>query len=371
MAELQINITEIRNNISKLNVYFKKHNIEWSLITKVFSGDKEIMEHILTPDIIKEIHSIGDSRLSSLKRLKEWNKDLITIYLKPPAHAYIEDVVEYADISLNSSYKTISALNKVAKERNKIHKVIIMVELGELREGVNRDDLFEFYDKVFKLENIEVVGLGSNLGCMYGVEPTYDKLLQLNLYKEVIEAKHNSKLPLISGGSSITLPLVEKNMVPKDINHFRIGEAAFFGKSPLDNAQFLDLCTDTFNFYPQIIELEEKQLVPDGIIGDASIGHSADINDDDIGKTTYKAILDFGLLDVDRDGLTPDDEDITFVGITSDMTVVDIGNNKDEKGKKKYKVGDKICLDPDYISVARLLNSRFIERVMIIDDKKV
>jgi predicted amino acid racemase len=117
--------------------------------------------------------------------------------------------------------------------------------------------------------------------------------------------------------------------------------------------------------------LEEKQLVPDGIIGDASIGHSADINDDDIGKTTYKAILDFGLLDVDRDGLTPDDEDITFVGITSDMTVVDIGNNKDEKGKKKYKVGDKICLDPDYISVARLLNSRFIERVMIIDDKKV
>ena len=370
MAQLHINVTEIRNNIIKLSEYFKKHDIRWSLITKVFSGDKEIMQHILTPDIVKDIHSVGDSRLSSLKRLKEWNKDLITIYLKPPAHAYIEEVVEYADISLNSSYKTIQALDKAAKERNKVHKIIIMVELGELREGVNRDDLFDFYNKVFKLENIEVVGLGSNLGCMYGVEPTYDKLLQLNLYKEVIEAKHNSKLPLISGGSSITLPLVENNMVPKDINHFRIGEAAFFGTSPLDNSQFLDLCTDTFNFYTQIIELEEKQIVPDGVIGDASIGHSADINDDDIGKTTYKAILDFGLLDVDREGLTPDDKDITFVGITSDMTVVDIGDNKDANGKTKYKVGDKICLDPDYISVARLLNSRFIERKILQDGKE-
>ncbi|MBN2728791.1 MAG: alanine racemase [Bacteroidales bacterium] len=370
MAELQINITEIRNNIVKLSEYFKKHNIEWSLITKVFSGDKDIMQHILTPDIVKDIHSVGDSRLSSLERLKDWNNDLVTIYLKPPAHAYIEDVVKYADISLNSSYKTIQALNNEAKKQNKIHKVIIMVELGELREGVNRDDLFDFYNKVFKLDNIEVVGLGSNLGCMYGVEPTYDKLLQLNLYKEVIEAKHNSKLSLISGGSSITLPLIETKMVPKDINHFRIGEAAFFGTSPLDNKPFMDLCTNTFNFYPQIIELEEKHLVPDGIIGDASIGHSADINDDDIGKTTYKAILDFGLLDVDRDGLTPDDKNITFVGITSDMTVVDIGNNKDEMGKKKYNVGDKICINPDYISVARLLNSRFIERKIIQGGKE-
>ncbi|MBI9066263.1 MAG: alanine racemase [Salinivirgaceae bacterium] len=362
MAELQINISEIRNNIKKLSTYLKANNIQWSLITKVFSGDREFMEQILTPDIVKDIHSVGDSRLSSLKKLKELNPELITIYIKPPAQAYLEDIVRYADISLNSSYKTIVKLDKEAKKQNKIHKIIIMVELGELREGVNREDLFDFYKTVFELSNIEVVGLGSNLGCMYGVEPTYDKLLQLNLYKELIEAKHGTKLELISGGSSITLPLIANNIVPKDINHFRIGEAAFFGVSPLDNAQFLDLYTDTFNFYAQIIELEEKGIVPDGVINDASIGHSADYNDSDIGKTTYKAILDFGLLDVDQEGLTLDDETIKFVGITSDMTVVDIGDNIDEKGKKKYKIGDKICMDPNYISVARLLNSKFIEK---------
>ncbi len=365
MAELQINITEIKNNIIKLNKYLKAHNIEWSLITKVFSGDKDFMKQILTPDIIKDIHSVGDSRLSSLKKLKELNSELITIYIKPPAAAYIDDVVRYADISLNSSLKTIAALNKSAKQQNKIHKVIIMVELGELREGVNRDDLFNFYEKVFELSNIEVVGLGSNLGCMYGVEPTYDKLLQLNLYKELIEAKHGTKLDLISGGSSITLPLVDNGTIPKDINHFRIGEAVFFGKSPLKDEQFLDLNTDTFNFYTQIIELEEKGIVPDGVISESSMGHSANIKKSDIGKSTYKAILDFGLLDVNQEGLEFDDKGNKFVGITSDMTVIDIGDNKDKDGNKKYRIGDMICLDPNYISVARLLNSKFIEKKYI------
>jgi predicted amino acid racemase len=365
MAELQINITEIKNNIIKLNKYLKANNIQWSLITKVFSGDKEFMERILTPEIIKDIHSVGDSRLSSLKTLKEVNDKLITIYIKPPAAAYVDDVVKYADISLNSSFKTIKALNVSAKKQDKIHKVIIMVELGELREGVTRDDLFDFYESIVHLSNIEVVGLGSNLGCMYGIEPTYDKLLQLNLYKELIEAKHGTKLELISGGSSITLPLIENGTIPKDINHFRIGETAFFGTSPLKNEQFLDLNNDTFNFYSQIIELEEKDIVPDGIINDASIGHSADFKEVDLGKSTNKAILDFGLLDVDQEGLEIDDKDVKFVGITSDMTVIDIGDNKDKEKNKKYNVGDMICFDPSYMAVARLLNSKFIKKKFI------
>ena len=330
MAYLEINITEIKNNIRKISSYLKKHEIHWSLITKVFSGDKEFMSKILTPDIVKGLHSVGDSRLSSLKNLKELNPELVTIYIKPPPMAYLEDIVRYADISANTSLKTIKALNEVAKKQGKIHKILVMIELGELREGVNREDFAEFYKNIFELKHIEVVGIGSNLGCMYGIEPTYDKLLQLILYKELTELKHGDTLPLVSGGSSITLPLIETASIPKGINHFRIGEAAFFGTSPLDNNQFLDLSTDTFNFYTQIIELEEKDIVPDGNISEANIGHSAEFNEQDSSRKSYKAILDFGLLDVDQDGLKSDDKDIKLVGITSDMTVVDIANNKNK-----------------------------------------
>lgn len=363
MAELVIHSEKIKENIKLLSNYFEKHHIEWSLITKVFSGDKKFLKTILTKDVIEKINSVGDSRLTSLRNLREVNPDLRTIYIKPPAEIYTDDVVAYADISLNTSLSTIEALNRSAKKKNVIHKIIIMIELGELREGVNRGDIIEFYKKVFQLSNIEVIGIGSNLGCMYGVEPTYDKLLQLSLYKEIISAKFNKNLKFISGGTSITLPLVESNIIPKDINHFRVGEAAFFGISPLEGKPFKDLHTDTFEFYANIIELKEKNIVPDGLISDASIGQTSTYHENDITETSYKAILDFGLLDVDQKDISTDDKNISFVGVTSDMLVIDVGDNKTKSGKTKFKVGDKIKFKLNYMAVARLLNSKFIDKV--------
>jgi len=365
MAELIIHSKKIKENIKYLSDYFEKKSIEWSLITKVFSGDKTFLKTILTKDVIEKINSVGDSRLTSLRNLREVKPDLRTIYIKPPAETYADDVVEYADISLNTSLSTIEALNESAKKKNVIHKIIIMIELGELREGVNREDIIGFYKKVFELSNIDVIGLGSNLGCMYGVEPTYDKLLQLSLYKELISAKFSKNLNLISGGTSITLPLVESNIIPKGINHFRVGEAAFFGISPLDGKRFKELHTDTFEFYANIIELKEKNIVPDGVISDANIGHTTEFNKNDITETSYKAILDIGLLDVDKEDISSNDKNISFVGVTSDMLVIDIGDNKTKSGKPKLKVGDKIKFIPNYMAVARLLNSKFIDKVYL------
>lgn len=365
MAELVIQTKKIQDNIKYLSEYFDTHNIAWSLVTKVFSGDKEFLKEVLTDDVIEKINSIGDSRLTSLKNLKEVNPNMKTIYIKPPAKIYANEVIKYADISLNSSFDTIQALNEAAKKVNIVHKIIIMVELGELREGVKRTELMSFYEKVFQFSNIEVIGIGSNLGCMYGIEPSYDKLLQLSLYEELISAKFNRDLKYVSGGTSITLPLIENDTIPKDINHFRVGEAAFFGISPLDNQQFKSLFTDTFEFKANIIELEEKKIVPDGVISDGNVGHSANFNEEDVSETSTKAILDFGLLDVEKAYIEAIDENIKFVGITSDMLVIDIGNNKTEDGKKKYSIGDKIQFKPNYMAVSRLLNSKFIEKKFV------
>jgi predicted amino acid racemase len=362
MAELVIHSEKIKDNIKYLSDYFESHDIEWSLITKVFSGDPTFLKTILTDDVIQKINSVGDSRLTSLRNLRKVNPDLRTIYIKPPAEIYADEVVTYADISLNSSLSTIKALNQAAKNQDKIHQIIIMIELGELREGVNREDIIGFYKSVFNLSNIEVIGIGSNLGCMYGIEPTYDKMLQLSLYKELISAKFKKDLKLISGGTSITLPLVENKVIPKDINHFRIGEAAFFGLSPLNNERFKSLHTETFEFYANIIELNEKNLVPDGVIGDANIGQTSEFDESNLTKTSYKAILDFGLLDVDKEDIEAE-EPMTFVGVTSDMLVIDLGDNKTASGATRYKVGDRVKFKPNYMAVARLLNSKFIDKV--------
>lgn len=362
MAELIIYTEKIKSNIRYLSDYFKRCNILWSLITKVFSGDKKFMEMILCDDVIDHINSVGDSHLYSLKNLKALKPDLRTIYIRPPVEIFAEDVIRYADISLNTSYRTIKTLNAAAKKAGKIHQVIIMIELGEMREGVNRQDVLAFYQKVMDLSHIDVIGIGSNLGCMYGIEPTYEKLLELSKFKELIHKKFNKTLKFVSGGSSITLPLIEQGKLPEDINHFRIGEAAFFGVSPLYNERFKELHTDTFEFEANIIELKEKKIIPEGVLTDANIGHTADFDVSNMDETTVKGILDFGMLDVDYENIVALDKDISFVGITSDMMVVDLGSNKNNEGMNKYKIGDRIRFKPNYMAVARLFNSKFIDK---------
>ena len=123
MAELVIYKDRIRANIKQLSVYFAEKNIEWSLITKVFSGDPEFLTHVLTDDVVQNINSIGDSRLTSLKNLRAVNPEMHTIYIKPPARIYADEVVKYANISLNSSFSTIQALNIAAQKAGKIHQI--------------------------------------------------------------------------------------------------------------------------------------------------------------------------------------------------------------------------------------------------------
>jgi predicted amino acid racemase len=335
LSELIIDTSRIIKNIENLNIFFNKDNIEWTLIVKVLSGNRDVLKAILNSSVLKKIHSIGDSRLSNLKIIKEINPEIKTMYIKPPDKNIAKSIVKYSDISFNSTLETILELNSEAKKVGKTHQIIIMIELGELREGILRENVTDFYKSVFDLSNIEVVGIGSNLGCMYGIEPTYDKLIQLSLYKRLIEAMFQQKLDLISGGSSITLPLMSKSKIPKSLNHFRVGEAAFLGLTPLTGKKFSNLDTNAFEFKANVLELEEKDNLPDGNITDANIGHAAEFDENTELERSFKALLDFGVLDVDYKELKPIQKNINFFGTTSDLTVYDLGKSKGNECKSK------------------------------------
>lgn len=355
MATINVDTKKIIENIKKLDSFLSGFGISWSLIAKMASGNEALLRKILNDPFIKNLHSVGDARLSNLKIVKKINPEIKTIYIKPPALVQIKNVVEYSDISLNSSLTTIKEINKASMAAGKIHRVIVMIEMGELREGVLRNNVISFYEKILNLSNVEVIGLGTNLGCMYGIEPTYDKLIQLSLYKLLLEEKFKKKLPLISGGSSITLPLISKRL-PKSLNHLRIGETAFHGVSLDDGKKFRNLSTHAFNFSAEIIELEKKESIPDGNIGEAGIGHTAEFDENE-NQTSFRAIVDFGSIDVNTEDLTPRDGNIKFIGTTSDMTVYNLGENK-----QGYKIGDKIHFLPNYMATARLLNSKYITK---------
>jgi ornithine racemase len=356
MAYIILNKSKLKSNFDYLDNLFKEKDIKWAVVSKILCGNKEYLEELLSYNITQ----ICDSRIVNLKMIKQINPKVETIFIRPPAKHAIKNIVKYADISMNTEIETIKLLSEEAQIQNKVHKIIIMIELGELREGVMRDDLIDFYSKVFNLKNIEVVGIGANLSCLYGVLPNHDKLIQLCLYKQLIELKFNKKITYISGGSSVTIPLIFQKLLPKGINHFRVGETLFLGTDVYNDKVLKNFNTDVFVLYSEIIELIEKPKVPMGEMGTNAEGHSVTFDETKIGKTSYRAIIDLGLLDVDINHIFPKDKNISIVGSSSDMIVIDLSRNT-----KKYQVGDLLEFKLDYIGILRVLNSKYIEKRII------
>ncbi|MCA1758000.1 MAG: alanine racemase [Bacteroidales bacterium] len=353
MAFIVLDTGKLKSNFEYLDSVFMQHDIKWSVVSKLLCGHKEFLTELLNLGLTQ----VCDSRVSNLKTIKSIKPDVETVYIKPPAKRAIKGIVKYADISMNTHIETIRLLSKEAGNQGKIHKIIIMIELGELREGVMGDDFMEFYENVFELDNIEVVGLGTNLSCLYGVLPSQDKLIQLSLYEQLIEARFGKQIPYVSGGSSVTIPMIFQNVLPKGINHFRVGETLFMGTDLFNNSILENMHPDVFMLYAEIIELIEKPAIPTGEMGTNVEGNSYSFDESLIGQTSCRAIIDMGLLDVEESHIEATDSDIKIVGASSDMLVIDLGENK-----KNYRVGDLLEFKMDYMGILRVINSRYIDK---------
>lgn len=355
MAYVTLDTDKLADNYNYLNNLFEKQNIKWAAVTKLLCGNKDYLKTLLNLGI----QQVCDSRVTNLARIKAIKPTVETVYIKPPPKRSIRRIVEYADISFNTEFETIKLLSEEAARQNKTHKVVIMIELGELREGVMRDDFVAFYERVFLLPNIEVIGIGTNLTCMYGVLPNHDKLIQLSLYKQLIEAKFNRKIPFVSGGSSVTIPLISQNLLPDGVNHFRVGETLFLGTDVYNNKPFEQMHNDIFKLYAEIIELTEKPNVPMGELGHNLTGEVLEFEQKQQ-QSSYRAIIDLGLLDIESNHLIPVDEHVTLVGESSDMIVIDLADNP-----QKYKVGDLLEFDMTYMGILRVMNSDYVDKRIV------
>ncbi len=356
MAFITLNRQKLRDNYNYLNNLFKENNIEWAIVTKMLCGNKAYLKEVMDLGI----KQVCDSRVSNLKAIKAVNPDVEAIYIKPPPKRSIPSIVRYADISMNTTFETVKLLSEEARRQGKIHKIIIMVEMGELREGVMRDEVVDFYSRVFEMPNIEVIGIGTNLSCLYGVLPNQDKLIQLSLYKQLIENKFNKKIPYVSGGSSVTIPLIHQGLLPDSINHFRVGETLFLGTNVYDGSQFDFMHNDVIKIYAEIIELFEKPTVPQGDMGQNLEGETFEFDQEKSGERSCRALLDLGLLDIEEKRLIPVNDSFSLAGASSDMVVVDLGDNEND-----LKVGDLLEFRTDYMGALRLLNSRYIDKRVI------
>jgi len=327
---LRINLVKLRENTQTIVNLCEKKNIKVVGVTKVFCAIPEVAQTMVKGGV--EI--LGDSRIKNLKKLQ--HIPVPKMLLRIPMKSEVEEVIKYADISLNSEIDTIKSLSEEAKKQRKIHEIILMVDLGDLREGVLKEDVIPIVEQIVKLEGIRLRGIGTNLTCYGSVIPTPDILEELVEIKNSINKKFNLNLDIVSGGNSSSLYLVQNGLIPREITQLRIGEAIVLGRETAFGDRIPHTYDDVFTLEAQIVELKEKPSYPRGILGMDAFGERQVYVDRGIMK---RAILAIGRQDVNMNDLIPIDSSIELIGSSSDHLIVNVTNST-----YPYKVGDIIIL---------------------------
>lgn len=353
MSRLTINMDALRNNLEVMGGWMNEFGASWTLVTKMLCGHEETLLALRSLGI----HSVADSRVENLTAVRAALPDCETWYLRPPHLSQARAIASLADTSLASEVAGIEALDAAARDLGVSHKVIIMIELGDLREGILPGTLLQFYRHVFRLPNIQVAGVGANLGCLAGAVPSVEQFMQLAMYRELIELKFKVKIPHISAGSTAVLPLVLDGTLPRSINHFRIGEAVFLGTDLIHGGTLAGLRDDVFLLQAEVTELKEKSLVPLVETGDVAPFVDATEETHEPGQRGYRALVNLGQLDTDVGGLHPLNPAHHIAGASSDLTVVNIGDDPGD-----LRVGGSIAFRPGYGALARLMESRYVEK---------
>ncbi|MDK9712388.1 ornithine racemase Orr [Acidaminobacter sp.] len=348
---LKIDIEKIKHNAEILRTLCVDNGIEPMVVTKV---------HCAHPGITRAMIEAGytmlaDSRIENLKALKNIAPDVKRVLLRLPMLSEIDEVIEFADLSLNSESETLKALSSAAKEKNKQHEIIIMVDLGDLREGVLPEDLEDLVQQVIEMSNLDLVGLGVNLTCYGGVIPDDNNLGRLVELAKNIEMQFNLKLKYISGGNSSSLYKLINKSLPKDITNLRLGEAVILGRETAYGEKIDNTHDDGFLLETQIIELKEKDSLPTGQIGMDAFGSTPTFTDR--GKMR-RAIVAIGRQDVRVEGLTPVDSNIEIIGASSDHLILDVTQSQAE-----LKVGDVVGFGVDYGALLSLMTSKYVEKI--------
>ncbi|MCD6105705.1 MAG: alanine/ornithine racemase family PLP-dependent enzyme [Thermosipho sp. (in: Bacteria)] len=350
---LIINLNEIYLNALKLQKMCEENNIELVGVTKLTLGDPKIALVLKKAGIKK----LGDSRLKNIKKLVENNIPGPFQLLRIPMISELEEAVIYADEILVSEEKTALIIDKIAQKYDKNVQLILMIDVGDLREGIWYEEAPQKILKLHqKLKFANIRGIGTNLGCFGGVLPTVKNMNLMIEIKDYLEEKLDKQL-IVSGGNTAALNLLEEKKLPKGIYQYRIGEALLLGTDATGHRDIPYLSQNTLLLEAEIIEVDYKPSVPIGEIGRDAMGRIPHFEDKGWRK---RVILAIGEQDILPNGLKSVDPTLEVLHASSDHTIVDITDST-----TNYDVGDVIKFRISYGCALRAFTSPFVEKIYI------
>jgi predicted amino acid racemase len=342
---IEIDLAKIAHNASDLKDLYNSKGIGIMGVTKVVCGSSAIAEVLVN----NGIHTLADSKIQNLKGLREAGIRAQLVLLRTPALSEMDRVIQYADISMNTELSVIKSLSAAATKYDTLHKIILMIELGDLREGIMPDDIKEFIREILGLPGIEIVGIGASFACFGGVKPSEQNIRQLSLLSTEIENQFSLSLSFVSGGNSANYDWFIAAESTGNINNVRLGESIYLGREPLERKIIPGLYTDAFTFVAEIIEAKIKPSEPYGEPGQDAFGNRPRFQNSGLMR---RGILGVGSQDVLVTGLLPQ-ADIDILGSSSDHTILDLK-------KTGLKVGDEVRFSLNYGALLSAMTSPYV-----------
>lgn len=346
---LEIDLDKIHHNTQTLVQRLSRVGMSVTGVTKAALGSPEIANTMLRAGVT----SLGDSRIENIDVMRKAGVSVKTILTRSPMLSQVTQVTEIADMSLNTELDVISQLSSTAQKAGRTHGVILMVELGDLREGIMPANLERVVRETLCFPNITLEGIGTNLACRSGVVPDAENMAELSSLANAIEATFGLRLNVVSGGNSANIKWALSGAGTGRINNLRLGESLLLGRDPLNRQPIEGLYTDAFTLVAEVIESGIKPSMPKGEMGQCAYGKVSKSNDR---GHISQAILAIGLQDVDVTGLRPS-ACIEILGASSDHLIVDCGDNS-------LSVGAEITFQVNYGALVNAMTSPFIAQVI-------
>jgi Alanine racemase, N-terminal domain. len=350
---LVVDRDKLYHNACLIKNLCSRHGIEVVAVTKGYCALKDITDVILSAGIEK----LADSRILNIKRMRNECINNYIMLIRIPMLSEIADVVRYADSVLVSEMDTLRSISEECVRQGRWIEIIIMVDVGDLREGIMPEDVADFVKEASKLRRINIAGLATNVGCIGGIMPDKDNISRFIEAVYSAESILGRKLPTISGGSTCTLKLIDDGEMPERVNQLRIGEAILFGINDVCGRDIPGTYKDVFTLEAEVVEVKRKPSKPIGEVGFDAFGEVPHFEDRGIRK---RAILALGRQDVIINGIKPRHAGMTIVGASSDHLILDVEDYEGTIG-----VGDVIPFDITYGGLLSVSTSPYVEKVIL------
>ncbi len=349
---LTADLKKLRHNLDLLVEICHEHGIQMAAVTKVVCADPRIVA------LIEESGAdiLADARIRNLQAMQT-SKPRMLVRLSMPSE--VDHVVQCADISLQSEIHTIRCLGQAAAAQGRQHKVVLMIDMGDLREGIffqDRELVHQTAEEVLAHPSLELYGVGVNLTCYGAIIPDQENLGGLVALAEELRSRYGIPLPFVSGGNSSTIGMVREGRVPSGITNLRLGEALMLGNDTARCELMEGFHGDAFTLSAELIEVQRKPSKPLGTSGANAFGEKVHFEDH---GPQIRGILAIGRQDIVAEGLTPHDPLVQILGASSDHLLVDL------TAAPGYRVGDPLHFNLDYGALLRASTSPYVRKLYV------